>query len=848
MASNSGVTLAKAWVTIIPTTEGAEKAITDALTPGADKAGEKVGKAMGGKIAAGLGAAAKGGMLAAGAAVVAFGKSSIETGQQFEAAMSNVAALSGATGEDLAALEATAREFGSTTKFSAAAAADALGYMALAGWDTTQMTEGLGGVLDLAAASGMGLAESADMVTDYLSAFGMAASDSAYFADMLAYAQANSNTSAAQLGEAYRNCAANLNAAGQDVETVTSLLGSMANQGLKGSEAGTALSAIMRDITARMQDGAIQIGNTSVAVTDADGNFRDLTDILADVEAATQGMGDAERAAALSATFTADSTKGLNLIMNEGVSKAAEFEEGLRSSEGAAASMAATMNDNLQGDLANLNSAFEETQIKLYQAVSPALRDGAQAITGALIPALGDGITELGNFLNGTEETVPVYDEFGTQIGTTTAQSDGFLSKLGEIGEKFAPLGESVGNLASSLGDTLGPVFEAVGGVAGTFASTLGDLAEPASGLVDAFAGFIDTTGPAVQGAFDMIGQSADLVFGGLGVLVETGINDASGALDTFSAAASGDWSTAWSTFESTVSGHFGGLASAAETTFPGLTSTINGAWDTISTQAGTTWATIQTGLSTTWSGITTTAGTTWESTKGKIGQAMDGAATKLGQVSSTIQTGLETAWSGISSTADTTWQGIQRFMEDPIGNAQTTLGTITAGITSTFDSWGIDTLVSDIFSPIEGFMTDPITNAQGLIDSAASTISGIITGMDLSLPSIALPHFWVSGGEFPWGIGGMGSPPDFGVKWYAKGGFVDTATLVGVGEAGPEMILPRTGSLMDQFGATVASYVAGAGATINVYISGDVDSRETADYLARQTGIEVERALAYGI
>ena len=157
------------------------------------------------------------------------------------------------------------------------------------------------------------------MVTDYLSAFGMEADQAAYFADLLASAQASSNTTAEALGEAYKNCAANLNAAGQDVETVTSLLEGMANQGYKGSEAGTALAAIMRDITNAMDDGQIKIGDTSVAVMDAEGNFRDLTDILTEVEAATNGMGDAERAVALSSTFTADSTKGLNLILNEGM-------------------------------------------------------------------------------------------------------------------------------------------------------------------------------------------------------------------------------------------------------------------------------------------------------------------------------------------------------------------------------------------------------------------------------------------------------------------------------------------------------------------------------------------------
>ena len=252
--------------------------------------------------------------------------SSIEVGKDYTSMISEVAAISGATGSDLDLMEESARKWGATTVFSASDAAEALKYMSLAGWSAQHSTSALGGVLNLAAASGMGLGEASDMVTDYLSAFGMEASKSAYFADMLAYAQSNSNTTAAQLGEAYRNSAANLHAAGQDVETTTSLLEAMANQGYKGSEAGTALAATMRDITQKMEDGNIQIGDTSVAVQDSQGNFRDLTDILMDVENATDGMGDAQKAAALGSTFTSDSIKALNMILTEGMDKVSGYE------------------------------------------------------------------------------------------------------------------------------------------------------------------------------------------------------------------------------------------------------------------------------------------------------------------------------------------------------------------------------------------------------------------------------------------------------------------------------------------------------------------------------------------
>lgn len=346
-----------------------------------------------------------------------FAADSIELGKNYTSVMSEVAAISGASSSDLAMMEDTARQYGATTVFSASEAAEALKYMSLAGWDAQQSTSALGGVLNLAAASGMGLGEASDMVTDYLSAFGIEASKSTYFADMLAYAQSNSNTTAAQLGEAYKNSAANMHAAGQDVETTTSLLEAMANQGRKGSEAGTTLGAMMRDITAKMDDGAIKIGETSIAVQDASGNFRDMTDILTEVGEATEGMGSAQRAAALSSVFTDDSIKGVNMVLAEGMDKVAGYEEALRSATGASEDMAETMNDNLSGDMANMNSAYEEMQLQTFEAMEGPLREGAQWITSDIIPTLtswvpdafgtlASGISKVGNALSPMIKTV----------------------------------------------------------------------------------------------------------------------------------------------------------------------------------------------------------------------------------------------------------------------------------------------------------------------------------------------------------------------------------------------------------------------------------------------------------
>lgn len=328
------------------------------------------------------------GGIVAGFSMASMAQQIVNTGKQFEESMSKVAALSGATGDDLARLEAKARELGATTTFSASEAADALGYMALAGWDTEQMLDGVGSVLTLAQAGMMDLAQASDLVTDYLSAFGMEASETERMVDVLAYAQANANTTVEGLGNAFKLCAANAHAAGLDVETTSAAISMMANQGLKGQNAGTALSAVFRDMTQKAEDGAIAIGDTTVAIADSQGNFRDLTDILRDVEAATEGMGGQQKQAALMTTFTADSIKGLNLLLNAGSDELESFREELYNSSGAGKALADTMTDNLEGDIKALNSALEELQLKIYESLKEPLRNTTQFTTGVVVPAL----------------------------------------------------------------------------------------------------------------------------------------------------------------------------------------------------------------------------------------------------------------------------------------------------------------------------------------------------------------------------------------------------------------------------------------------------------------------------
>lgn len=611
----------------------------------------------------------------------------IELGQNFTSTMSEVSAISGATGEDFEKLEACAREYGATTVFSASNAAEALKYMSLAGWDADQSTSALGGVLNLAAASGMELGAASDMVTDYLSAFAMEAGDAAYFADLLSYAQSHSNTTAEALGEAYKNCAANLNAAGQDVETVTSLLEGMANQGYKGSEAGTAMAAIMRDITNGMKDGAIKIGETSVAVMDAQGNFRDLTDILTEVEAATNGMGDAERAVALSSTFTADSTKGLNLILNEGMDNIAGYEEELRGASGSAEEMANIMNDNLSGDVAAMNSAFEELGLKIYDALESKLRAGVQFITNGVIPAiewLGGHIPEVTIAVSGLGAVIAAMN-WGT-ISSKIAMVKGALVKLAAaLGGVSLPAiaiiavitamalaftnlwknNEEFRNKITAIWDGIKAKFDEFGQGIVDRLNALGfefeDITEVMKAVWD---GFCEVLAPIFEGVFQQISN-----------ILNEALDILTGLFDIFAGIFTGDWDMVWQGVQEV----FGAVWDFVVATFENWISTFTSLADIVLGWFGTDWETV-------WTNVKTFFSDTWNA---------------ISSFFSGILTGIKTFFTD-------TWNAIVSFFSG---------------------------ILSGIYSSVTGTMTeihDTFTNIwdsiTGFLSGAWETIKNIVT------------------------------------------------------------------------------------------------------------------------
>ena len=334
--------------------------------------------------------------------LVEVGKAVIQIGEQFSASMSEVAAISGASEEELARLEQTAREYGATTKFSASESAQALKYMALAGWDANQSIEALGSVLDLAAAGGMDLARASDIVTDYITAFGLSVDDAAHFTDIMAYAMSNSNTNVEQLGEAYKSCAANAGSMGYSVEDVTAALMTMANAGIKGGQAGTSLNAIMTRLATDTKGCATELEKYGVEIYDEQGNMKSLSSILGSMAGMWDTLTDKEQANLGKMIAGQNQIVGFQTIMaglsekaKEAGSSFSDYTEALEKCDGASTDMAKTMSNNLSGDLKTMQSAFEELALKIYEDGEGPLRSLVRTITNQGVPALESLIEHL---------------------------------------------------------------------------------------------------------------------------------------------------------------------------------------------------------------------------------------------------------------------------------------------------------------------------------------------------------------------------------------------------------------------------------------------------------------------
>lgn len=302
-------------------------------------------------------------------------------GSSFEAGMSQVSAISGATAAEMEQLTQRAKELGAATKFTASEAAEAMNYMAMAGWDAEQMLGGIDGVISLAAASGENLGQVSDIVTDALTAFGLAAEDAGHFSDVLAAASAASNTNVAMMGETFKYAAPLAGALGFSIEEVSEAVGLMANSGIKSSQAGTTLRTFFTALSDDVKITGDAIGEVTIKTSNADGTMRSLNEILTDMRAAFAQLSEAEQTAQAEAVAGKEAMSGLLALMNAGEADVEKLRAAIVDCDSAAQSMAETMQDNVSGAVTIMQSALEGLGIAVYEKFGDELKDNISDIT-----------------------------------------------------------------------------------------------------------------------------------------------------------------------------------------------------------------------------------------------------------------------------------------------------------------------------------------------------------------------------------------------------------------------------------------------------------------------------------
>ena len=725
----------------------------------------------------------------ASAAVTGLGVAAVKTAADFDSAMANVAAISGATGDDLQALRDKAREMGEKTKFSASEAADAMSYMAMAGWKTGDMLSGIEGIMNLAAASGEDLATTSDIVTDALTAFGLTAEDSAHFADILAAASSNANTNVSMMGETFKYCAPVAGALGYSAEDVAEAIGLMGNAGIKSTQAGTALRTMMTKLQGELKLSGEALGEVTIQTANADGSMRELSDILADCRTAFSKMSESEAAAAAETLVGKNAMSGFLALMNSAPGDIDKLRNAIENCDGSAEDMAAIMQDNLNGQLTILKSQLEELAISFGEMLMPVIRkvvtavqgfvdklnnmDEAQRKTiitiGLVIAALGPFLVILGTVISTVGKSMKAYasaakgikklmvavksgtgifGKLGTALGGISAPVLAIVAVIAVLVAAFTHLWKTNDGFRENIIATWTQIKETVSNFCQGIVDRLNSLGFEFSSITEVLKavwdGFCNLLGPVFEGAFRFISDTLSTV---LDVILNT--------VDFFIAVFSGDWEGAWEAVKNIFSSIWNGLVSW----FTNILETIKGVLDVALGWIGTSWEQVWTNVknffTNIWNGIKDFISSTINSISTTISNVITGIKTTVNNVFSAIKTTISNIFNGIKDTATSVWNAIKTAI------------------------------------------TTPIENAKEKVREAINAIKGFFSGLKLELPHIKLPHFSISGSF------SLSPPsvPHINIDWYKSGGIMAGPTIFGMngsslmagGEAGKEAILPLT-------------------------------------------------------
>ncbi len=648
------------------------------------------------------------------AGVVGLGTSAVKTAADFDSAMSKVAAVSGAAGSDLESLRDKAREMGEKTKFSASEAAEAMNYMAMAGWKTEDMLSGIEGVMNLAAASGEDLAATSDIVTDALTAFGLSAADSGHFADILAAASSNANTNVSMMGETFKYCAPIAGALGFSAEDTAEAIGLMANAGIKSSQAGTALRTIMNNLSGDVKICGSAIGEVTVATTNADGSMRDLSDILADCREAFAGLTESEKAQAAESLVGKNAMSGFLALMNAGEGDIEKLSSAIADCDGTAVGMAETMQDNLAGQLQILKSQLEELAISFGELLMPAVR--------TIVGWIQKFVDWLNSMDEGTRKVIVTIALVAAAVGPVLIIVGKVISAVGTIMTIIPKLAGVIGIVQKA--------FAALNAV--MLANPIVLVIAAVAALVAAFIYLWNNCEEFRQFWIDLWESIKEIA-----IAVWEGLKE------FFSAAWEAIRTTAetvWNAVRDFFSGLWEGIKNIFMTVVNVISTFLTTVWNTIRNTVMTVWNAIKTFFTTVWEGIKNIVTTAVTAISTFLSTAWNGIKTAITTVQNAIKTVVTTIWNGIKNTITTIVNGIKNTVTTAWNNIKSAVSNavnaIKTGVANAFNAMlnGIRNVCGNIYGVVKGGFDKAVGFIKGLASQAfqwgADFVGGIVNGI----------------------------------------------------------------------------------------------------------------------
>lgn len=474
------------------------------------------------------------------------GAAMVKTTADFEAGMSQVQAISGATGKDLEALSDKAKEMGAVTKFSASESAEALKYMAMAGWDTQKMLDGLPGVMNLAAASGEDLGTVSDIVTDALTALGMKAEEAGHFADVLAQASSKSNTNVGMMGETFKYVAPLAGSLGYSCEDVATAIGLMANAGIKGSQAGTALRSVLTRMAKPTKESANAMQALGLEITNADGSMKPLNNVMVQLRQSFSELTEEQKASYAAMLGGQEAMSGLLAIVNASDQDFNKLVEQINNADGAAEQMANIMQDNLSGQLTILKSTIEGISISFGEIMLP------------VVKAIVEGLQSFATWLNNTSETTKKVIAVVATVLATLGPVLLIGSKIVSGITKLMPLISGLGSALTFLTSPIGIVIAAVAALALAWTTNFGGIRDKTQEIMQSIHDIIVLIVEAVKYAWDNnIGGMrtiVETVFAAIELVFKTALNVISGIFEMFAGIFTGDWRRFWNGLKKVLS------------------------------------------------------------------------------------------------------------------------------------------------------------------------------------------------------------------------------------------------------------------------------------------------------